>query len=466
MIIGNHVANNNGAGVSVVDATTSRITGNSIHDNAGLGIDLDLNGVTPNDAGDGDGGGNLRQNFPVLTSAFDIAGTTTVSGTFNGAPSSPFTVEVFTQSACDPSGYGEGKTLVKTLAVNTDAGGNAAFSFALASGFATGTTFTATAADAAGNTSEFSACRRVDHPPVADAGPDQTVECVSHMGTLVTLDGSGSTDPDGDVLTYTWRENGNVIAGPSASATAQVQFMLGTHTVELTVADPDGLSSTDIVIITVEDTQPPVISSITLSPSMLWPPNHNMKNISATVVASDVCDPNPVITLVGITSNEPDNGLGDGDMPNDIAINGTFDFDLRAERSGTGSGRVYTATYTVTDASGNSTSGTAVVTVPLFVSPKQSTGALAAAGTLLLEQNYPNPFNPSTTIAYQLPIDGQVTLEVFNSSGQQVATLVNTAQSAGRHSVLFDATDLPGGTYIARLTAGGVSLVTKLQLVK
>ena len=70
------------------------------------------------------------------------------------------------------------------------------------------------------------------------------------------------------------------------------------------------------------------------------------------------------MTLVSVTSNEPDNGLGDGDTANDIVIVDDFTFNLRAERSGTGQGRVYTITYQVTDACGNSTLASATVTVP------------------------------------------------------------------------------------------------------
>jgi endo-1,4-beta-xylanase len=75
-----------------------------------------------------------------------------------------------------------------------------------------------------------------------------------------------------------------------------------------------------------------------------------------------------MVRLVSITSNESDIGLGDGDTSNDIqgASFGQDDreFRLRAERSGTGSGRIYTITYAVTDGSGNSTLGQATVQVP------------------------------------------------------------------------------------------------------
>jgi uncharacterized protein len=87
--------------------------------------------------------------------------------------------------------------------------------------------------------------------------------------------------------------------------------------------------------------------------------------VQATVIASDNFDPNPTITLVSVTSNEPDNGEDDGDTIDDIVILDDFNFLLRAERSGTGTGRIYTITYLATDACGNETLQSATVTVPL-----------------------------------------------------------------------------------------------------
>jgi endo-1,4-beta-xylanase len=90
--------------------------------------------------------------------------------------------------------------------------------------------------------------------------------------------------------------------------------------------------------------------------------------VRATIVTSDTCDAHPAIRLVSITSNEPDNGLGDGDQPRDIqdAAFGTDDrqFQLRNERGGSGRGRIYTITYSATDASGNKTVKQATVLVP------------------------------------------------------------------------------------------------------
>jgi triacylglycerol esterase/lipase EstA (alpha/beta hydrolase family) len=115
------------------------------------------------------------------------------------------------------------------------------------------------------------------------------------------------------------------------------------------------------------DHTPPTLS-VTLSPTVLWPPNHQLQEVVATIAVTDDHDPHPTVKLVSITSSEPDNGLGDGDTPNDIqqAAFGTDDrqFLLRAERSGTGPGRTYTVTYEARDAAGNATQVSVQVTAP------------------------------------------------------------------------------------------------------
>jgi hypothetical protein len=83
-----------------------------------------------------------------------------------------------------------------------------------------------------------------------------------------------------------------------------------------------------------------------------------------------------------------------------------------------------------------------------------------------LQQNYPNPFNPTTTIDYTLPQTTVVTLRVFNVLGQEVKTLTNSVESAGVHSVQFDATNLTSGVYFYRLQAGSFSQVKRMLLLK
>jgi uncharacterized repeat protein (TIGR01451 family) len=151
---GNVIADNGAPGVIVQVGTGNAIMGNSIANNAGLGIDLGGTGVVlPNHQGgpiDSDPNGN--ENYPVLTAASG----STVKGTMNSAANSTYRVEFFSNPFCDPSGHGQGATFVGFAPVTTDANGNASFTFT--STVPLGPVVTATATDPNGNTSEFSEC--------------------------------------------------------------------------------------------------------------------------------------------------------------------------------------------------------------------------------------------------------------------------------------------------------------------
>jgi len=115
--------------------------------------------------------------------------------------------------------------------------------------------------------------------------------------------------------------------------------------------------------ITPLDKTPPTLT-LSVSPGMLWPPNHKMVTVTPVISVNDNLDAAPQVKLLSITSSELDNGLGDGDTANDIVINADNTISLRAERSGKGGGRVYTITYQATDSAGNSTTASAIVAVP------------------------------------------------------------------------------------------------------
>ncbi|MDY0082710.1 MAG: T9SS type A sorting domain-containing protein [Ignavibacteriaceae bacterium] len=83
-----------------------------------------------------------------------------------------------------------------------------------------------------------------------------------------------------------------------------------------------------------------------------------------------------------------------------------------------------------------------------------------------LSQNYPNPFNPSTTIRYQTPQDGIVTLRIYDILGAVVATLINEEKAAGKYEVNFDASKLSSGVYIYKIQAGGFISSKKMILIK
>ncbi|MEK9137156.1 MAG: T9SS type A sorting domain-containing protein, partial [Bacteroidota bacterium] len=83
-----------------------------------------------------------------------------------------------------------------------------------------------------------------------------------------------------------------------------------------------------------------------------------------------------------------------------------------------------------------------------------------------LDQNYPNPFNPTTNIEYAVPRESQVRLEVYNVLGQRVAMLVDEMKTAGYYKASFSATGFASGLYFYRMTAGEVSFLKKMMLVK
>jgi hypothetical protein len=150
--------------LGIVDEVRVRSLGSTMTVNGSAWIIDDLlfgNGITANDAGDADTGANTLQNFPIITSAINAAGTTTVSGTVNSTPNTGIYVEFYSNTTCNASGNGEGRTFLSFLQLVTDASGNATFSTPV--GNVTGFV-TATAASNNGTgltTSEFSACRAV-----------------------------------------------------------------------------------------------------------------------------------------------------------------------------------------------------------------------------------------------------------------------------------------------------------------
>lgn len=172
---GNLIAFNGNTGISIDErssgATGNAILANSIFSNTGftpdpfgaavgLGIDLDRDGVSPNDEQDGDGGTNNLQNFPHLTSA-NTEADTTIAGTLNSTPATEFRLEFFVNRECDPSGYGEGETFLGSTSVTTDSSGNAGYTVTFEPPVPSGRFITATATDPEGNTSEFSRCLEV-----------------------------------------------------------------------------------------------------------------------------------------------------------------------------------------------------------------------------------------------------------------------------------------------------------------
>ncbi len=162
--VGDNVIKFNGeAGVVVLpNGQQNCIRTNSIYKNAGLGIDLNNDGITPNDGpGDPDTGANGLQNFPIITGINTSTGTVDV--TLESTASTQFEIDFFRSQQCDSSGYGEGQEFMATYSGSTNGAGVLNFTQAL-TGLNSGVYVTATATDASDNTSEFSPCVQVGCP--------------------------------------------------------------------------------------------------------------------------------------------------------------------------------------------------------------------------------------------------------------------------------------------------------------
>jgi hypothetical protein len=158
-------------------------------------------------------------------------------------------------------------------------------------------------------------------------------------------------------------------AAPAVANDVPALLPLGTTPVTFTATDDFGNAASCVASVTVVDTASPTVQ-VSLSPHHLWPPNHKMVEVTATVIMADGCDPAPSFVLSSVASSEPDDGRGDGHTGGDIqgVALGTPDtsFLVRAERAGGGPGRIYAATFSAFDGTGNgaAAAGTAIVSKP------------------------------------------------------------------------------------------------------
>jgi hypothetical protein len=168
-------------------------------------------------------------------------------------------------------------------------------------------------------------------------------------------------------VSFTCSDSGSGLAPGSPPANTVLTAEGANQTVTGTCTDMAGNSSSASVKVNIDKTPPQI--SCSAKPNLLWAPYHKLIKINVSVNVTDSGSGSAGFTLLSATSNEPDNGLGDGDMPKDIqgfvigkpSISGQ----LRAERSGNGTGRIYTLTYGAADLAGNTANCTTVVKVPL-----------------------------------------------------------------------------------------------------
>jgi hypothetical protein len=201
---------------------------------------------------------------------------------------------------------------------------------------------------------------------------------VYEVGSNVPLAGQVS-DFDGDLLTYKWKIGMEVLCSGTVQALqdgAPVNLPdacmvtglgLGDYTFLFEVSDGVNLPVTSTALVTISDGQNPTLAPVA-DKTILWPANHGMVTVT---IAANAADNSGSVTLsAGVLSNEPQDGLGDGDTGPDWTApvidqaSGVITLQLRAERSGSGSGREYVVTITATDTSGNSSVADVKIIVP------------------------------------------------------------------------------------------------------
>ncbi|MBV9469462.1 MAG: CSLREA domain-containing protein, partial [Abitibacteriaceae bacterium] len=338
---GNIIANNGQDGVTIAAGTGEAILSNSIFSNGGNatnapGIDLGNDGVTPNDAGDVDTGPNNLQNFPVLTSAVASGSTTTVTGTLNSTANTAFTVQFFSNRNADPSGHGEGQTLLATRTVTTNGSGNAAFSLALPGTVPFGQFITATATDPGNNTSEFSNDLAVDTPGSIQfsANAYSVAENVNGGNTTITVTRSGGSAGSVTVpivVTPGTATNGTDYSVPTSGQPAGVAVTTGTpaggDTVTLTFGP--GEVSKSFLVNVIDDTlnEPNETVNFTLGTPGGGAITGAQTTATLTIVDND---PAPTLSINNVTT--PEGNVG--------TTNATFTVTLSAA-----SGKTVTVDY-------------------------------------------------------------------------------------------------------------------------
>lgn len=187
-------------------------------------------------------------------------------------------------------------------------------------------------------------------PPALTLPSDITANADANCSATVNYTATATDLVDGNVSV--------TCTPPSGSS-----FALGTTTVNCSATDAHNNTANGSFHVTVADTTPPTINSLTPTPSNIWPENHKYVDVTIAADVIDNCDTAPVTRIISVTANQPILGPGSGNTTPDWEITGNLTVKLRAERTNN-QNRIYTLTVTSTDSSGN----TSTSTVQVFVS--------------------------------------------------------------------------------------------------
>jgi len=309
-----------------------------------------------------------------------------------------------------------------------------------------------------------------NNPPVADAGGPYT----AGPNQNIQFNGTGSSDPDGDNLTYAWDFGDGGTAGNNPTPT-HAYALLGNYLVTLTVTD-DGspnLSTSDLGSVQIISSLPGGLVVKVGNGGMRIQGGSNQRMglelTSQPVSNIDVASIRLSTTFVGAGTASQISPLAKGVTTGDLDNDNVPDLDVIFSRDALNSllGNVpnNTVVTLVMTAVTKPSAGTLPIRAEAQVKIKNS-GATAVSAFAS-----PNPFNPATSVKYSLRKGGEVSVRIFSLDGRLVKTLVEGPATAGTHEVLWDGRDNGGnsvrsGMYFVKTTSGGESAIFKLSLLK
>jgi len=385
---------------------------------------------------------------------------------------------------------------------------NGAFTYAPNAGFTGTDQFTYIFRDANSNFSDPVTVTieviHINKPPIASAA-DVTTECTGPSGTPVTLDGSASSDPDNDIVSYTWYENSVVIAGPSASPTTELSLPTGIHTITLVVEDGCGNTSSDDATVKIEDNSPPLVKAAFL-------PTDQSNDFEISCSSEDVCTSiishisviripqlnSPAVSLKNqsnysleidmekntVSVKAPDAAAfwaavlsnGGVEVQDGQVIKAKYDknkykfgFDAQGNLISV-EGNIVTLRCSATDANGNTGVSEATLPVEQMQTSQKSVstdGIISDRNDLIsYHQNYPNPFNAKTLIRFKLNIQAQVSISIYDQTGRLVQELSSKQMPAGIHQISWDATGQKPGIYYYRILYNNYQVSGKMIYIQ
>ena len=307
----NVIAYNGNNGVNVLKSAFSgnTIRLNSIHDNSYLGIDLNDDGFTGNDPGDGDQGPNDLQNFPTITGATIVSGNITITGNLNSTPAQgqTYKIDFYANASCnddqpDGIGHGEGQTYLGTVMADGD--GTQFTTAPIAVPLGAGPIITATATDQFGSTSEFSQCFAAVTPAIVQFAQANTNDTETNSGSHpvnIAVSRSNSTSGAVDV-------NYTVTGGTATTADNDYSIVSPTGTLHW----DDGDSTDKTITINVNgDTTVEADETVNLALSTPTGAQLGAQATSTlTIVNDDVAC--PTTFLVNSLADTDDQNPGDG----------------------------------------------------------------------------------------------------------------------------------------------------------